>query len=148
MRQILTYACPVWGYAAKTNINIVSHTPHLTATECARLSTPHLTVTECARFFPLSTPTKLFGTPYRDILKTKRNGRTQGLVRINPQHLQGCNFHLTALLPFSVNFNCKYLFSGNINLSTISISGYYSNSTNGIIWRHRRDSSTIQRNKR
>ncbi|GFW19545.1 hypothetical protein TNCV_1604371 [Trichonephila clavipes] len=41
----------------------VSHTPHLTATECARLSTPHLTVTECARFSRFPTPTETFWNP-------------------------------------------------------------------------------------
>ncbi|GFY05389.1 hypothetical protein TNCV_960851 [Trichonephila clavipes] len=68
----------------------VSHTPHLTATECARLSTPHLTVTECARFSRFPTPTETFLEPGTGTFcKLKRNGRTQGLVRINPQHLQG-----------------------------------------------------------
>ncbi|GFV26005.1 DUF1758 domain-containing protein [Trichonephila clavipes] len=43
----------------------VSHTPHLTATECARLSTPHLTVTECARFSRFPTPTETFWNPVR-----------------------------------------------------------------------------------
>ncbi|GFT75010.1 hypothetical protein TNCV_1638851 [Trichonephila clavipes] len=71
----------------------VSHTPHLTATECARLSTPHLTVTECARFSRFPTPTETFWNRYGDFsVKLKRNGRTQGLVRINPQHLQGVIF--------------------------------------------------------
>ncbi|GFW18873.1 transposable element Tc1 transposase [Trichonephila clavipes] len=78
----------------RTSSNIgweyVSHTPHLTATECARLSTPHLTVTECARFSRFPTPTETFWNPVRGHSeKLKRNGRTQGLVRINPQHLQG-----------------------------------------------------------
>ncbi|GFU83681.1 uncharacterized protein TNCV_1412191 [Trichonephila clavipes] len=54
---------------------VVSHTPHLTATECARLSTPHLTVTECARFSRFPTPTETFlepGTGTFCKLKTQR----------------------------------------------------------------------------
>ncbi|GFU64414.1 hypothetical protein TNCV_3947811 [Trichonephila clavipes] len=49
-------------------IDGVSHTPHLTATECARLSTPHLTVTECGRFSRFPTPTETFWNRYGDIL--------------------------------------------------------------------------------
>ncbi|GFX63756.1 hypothetical protein TNCV_215561 [Trichonephila clavipes] len=48
------------------NRQSVSHTPHLTATECARLSTPHLTVTECARFSRFPTPTETFLERYGD----------------------------------------------------------------------------------
>ncbi|GFU38129.1 hypothetical protein TNCV_4328351 [Trichonephila clavipes] len=47
----------------KARLVAVSHTPHLTATECARLSTPHLTVTECARFSRFPTPTETFWNP-------------------------------------------------------------------------------------
>ncbi|GFV37143.1 hypothetical protein TNCV_1720651 [Trichonephila clavipes] len=43
----------------------VSYTPHLTVTECARLSTPHLTVTECGDFPAFLPQRKLFWNPVR-----------------------------------------------------------------------------------